>query len=159
VAGVAVLVAVLVALSVLAGCGGDGVAVDRFKVSVDGQTQCRALLNSLPSRVADEGRRTVTKSAYAAAWGDPAIVLRCGVGRPKGFTKFSQCQRANGIDWFVPDSVIDDLSADAVMTTVGRTPAIEVRLPAHYRPAGSAAVMVDLAPVLKAHTRETTPCT
>ena len=159
-AGVAVLIAVsFLAVSFLAGCGGDGVEVGRFKVSVDGQTQCRALLNSLPDRVADESRRTVTRSAYAAAWGDPAIVLRCGVGRPTGFTKFSQCQRADGIDWFVPDSVIDDLSADAVMTTVGRTPAIEVRLPAHYRPAGSAAVMVDLAPVLKAHTRETTPCT
>jgi len=152
-------VAVLLGVALVAGCGGDGVAVDRFKVSADGQAHCRAFLDALPDKVADESRRTVTKSAYAAAWGDPAIVLRCGVGRPEGFDKFSQCQRADGIDWFVPDSVIDDLSAEAVMTTVGRTPAIEVRLPAHYRPAGSAAVMVDLAPVVKAHTRATTPCT
>jgi hypothetical protein len=155
-AGVAVLLA-----AVVAGCGGggDGVEVDRFKVSTDGQTGCRAFLDALPHDVADQPRRTVRGSAYAAAWGDPAIVLRCGVGRPKGFDKFSQCQRANGVDWFVPDSVVDDQSAEAVLTTVGRTPAIEVRLPAHYRPTGPAAVMVDLAPVLKAHTRVTTPCT
>jgi hypothetical protein len=152
-------VAVLVALSALAGCGGDGVHVDRYDVRADDQTSCRTLLRALPDEVADQAERPVTGSAYAAAWGDPAIVLRCGVGRPEGFDKFSQCQRADGVDWFVPDAVIDDLSAEAVMTTVGRTPAIEVRLPAHYRPAGSAAVMVDLAPALKAHTRSTTPCT
>jgi hypothetical protein len=46
-----------------------------------------------------------------------------------------------------------------VMTTVGRAPAVEVVLPARYRPAGSAAVMVDLAATLRQHTRETTPCT
>jgi hypothetical protein len=63
------------------------------------------------------------------------------------------------VDWFVPDSVIDDLSADVVMTTVGRTPAVEVRLPARYRPAGSAAAMVDLAPTIKGHTQVTSPCT
>jgi hypothetical protein len=151
---------VVVLASLLGACGQDDtVAVDRFKVTRTGQTQCRALLDALPDEVADQSRRTVTGSAYAAAWGDPAIVLRCGVGRPKDFDKFSQCQRADGIDWFVPDAVIDDQSADAVMTTIGRTPAIDVRLPARYRPTGSAAVMVDLAPVLKAHTRQTTPCT
>ena len=152
-------VAVLLAVPLLAGCGGDGVHVDRYDVTADGRTSCPALLRALPDKVADQAERPVTGSTDAAAWGDPAIVLRCGVGRPDGFDKFSQCQRADGIDWFVPDSVIEDLSAEAVMTTVGRTPAIEVRLPAHYRPAGSAAVMVDLAPVLKARTRETTPCT
>lgn len=151
---------VVVLAALLGACGhGETVAVDRFEVSATGRTQCRALLEALPDRLADQSRRTVTKGAYAAAWGDPAIVLRCGVGRPKDFDKFSECQRADGVDWFVPDSVIDDQSADAVMTTIGRDPAVEVRLPAHYRPTGSAAVMVDLAPVLKAHTRVTTPCT
>ena len=155
-AGVVVLLAL-----VLGGCGGDGddVHVDDFTVTSAGKAGCEEVLDALPDHVADQPRRTVTGSTYAAAWGDPAIVLRCGIGRPDGFTKFSECQRTDGIDWFVPDSVIDDLSAEVVMTTVGRSPAIEVRLPAHYRPAGSAAAMVDLAPLVKQHTRETTPCT
>jgi hypothetical protein len=156
---VAGVVASVVLGTVLSGCGGDDVHVDRFTVSKVGQTACRALLEDLPDNVADQPRRTVTGSAYAAAYGDPAIVLRCGVGRPDGFDKFSQCQRTNGIDWFVPESTIDDLGADVVMTTVGRTPAVDVLLPAHYRPEGSAAAMVDLAATLKLHTTVTTPCT
>jgi hypothetical protein len=148
-------------VALLAGCGGggDGVHVDGFHLATADRRPCTDLLAALPSTLADQKKRTVTGSVYAAAWGDPAIVLRCGVGRPKGFDRFSQCQRTNGIDWFVPESTITDLGADVVMTTVGRSPALEVHLPAHYRPAGSAAAMVDLALTIKAHTTRTTPCT
>ncbi len=142
----------------VAGCGGNGLHVDRFAVSPAGHDACPGLLDALPSRVADQTDRPVTGSTYAAAWGDPAIVLRCGVGTPKGFDRFARCQHANGVDWFVPESEIGDQGATAVMTTIGRSPAIEVRLPARYRPAGAAAAMVDLAPVIKAHTSKTTPC-
>ena len=154
----AALLAVL--LAALAACGGDGVHVDGFAVASRDRAACRDLLRALPDGVADHSRRhDVTGSPYAAAWGDPAIVLRCGVGTPKGFDRFSRCQRADGVDWFVPESVIGDLGADAVMTTVGRSPAVEVTVPAQDRPAGTAAAMVDLAPVIKAHTTRTTPCT
>ena len=154
----AALLAVL--LAALAACGGDGVHVDGFAVASRDRAACRDLLRALPDGVADQSRRhDVTGSPYAAAWGDPAIVLRCGVGTPKGFDRFSRCQRADGVDWFVPESVIGDLGADAVMTTVGRSPAVEVTVPAQDRPAGTAAAMVDLAPVIKAHTTRTTPCT
>ena len=153
------VVALALLVPLVAGCGGgDGLQVDRFTVSPAGHDACPALLEALPSRVADQARRSVTGSTYAAGWGDPAIVLRCGVGNPKGFDRFSRCQHANGVDWFVPESVIGDQGEDAVMTTVGRSPAVEVRLPARYRPAGPAAAMVDLAPVIKAHTTKTTPC-
>jgi len=145
---------------VLAGCGGgDDVHVDGFHLATADRSACADLVSALPGTLDDRAKRAVSGSDYAAAWGDPAIVLRCGVGRPKGFDRFSQCQRTDGIDWFVPDSTITDLGADVVMTTVGRSPAVEVRLPAKYRPAGSAAAMVDLTPTIKAHTRKTTPCT
>ena len=51
---------------------------------------------------------------------------------------------------------MEDQGADVVMTTIGRSPAVEVRVPASYRP--STAAMVDLAKVVKAHTREVSPC-
>jgi hypothetical protein len=156
-----VVASALLLAGTLVACGGDDnhVSVSGFHVVAADRAACEKLLAAVPGSVADQSRRDVSGSAYAAAWGDPAIVLRCGVGKPKGFDRFSRCQRANGVDWFVPESVIGDLEADAVMTTVGRSPAVEVELPARYRPAGSAAVMVDLAPVLKAHTTKTTPCT
>jgi hypothetical protein len=83
-------------------------------------------------------------------------VLRCGVGKPKEYDRFAACQRANGVDWFVPERIIEDQSADVVMTTIGRSPAIEVAVPASYRP--STAAMVDLADVIKAHTTQVSPC-
>jgi hypothetical protein len=154
-----VVVSALVLAAVLVACGGDDrVAVRGFHVSADDRIPCEKLLAAVPRSVADQARRKVSDSPYAAAWGDPAIVLRCGVGKPNGFDKFSRCQRADGVDWFVPESVIGDLGADAVMTTIGRAPAIEVEIPARYRPAGSAAAMVDLAPLIKAHTVVQSEC-
>lgn len=156
-AGVAALVA---GTLLLAGCGSDDVHVGDFDVTATGRTACPAFLQALPEQVSGEPRRKVTGSPYAAAWGEPgeaAIVLRCGVGTPTGFTKFSTCQRANGIDWFVPESQIEDQRADVLMTTIGREPALEVLVPAHLRPPVPA--MVDLEQAVKAHTTETTPCT
>jgi hypothetical protein len=156
VAGVAALLAGAV---LLAGCGGDGVRVDGYHLAAADRAACAALLDALPARVADQPHRKVTGSPYAAAWGDPAIVLRCGVGKPAGYDRFARCQRADGVDWFVPESTIADQSKDAVMTTIGRSPAVEVGLPAHYRPEGAAGAMVDLAAAIKAHTAEIAPCT
>lgn len=153
-AGGAVLV-LLLGLTV-SGCGDGAVGVDSFEVSAAGRKACPALLGDLPSRVADQPRRATTGSTYAAAWGEDAIVLRCGVGRPADYDKFAACQRADGVDWFVPERIIEDQGADVVMTTLGRSPAVEVTVPASYRP--TTAPMIDLAKVIKAHTREVSPC-
>ncbi|MCZ4498131.1 MAG: hypothetical protein JWQ74_684 [Marmoricola sp.] len=151
------VVSVALAL-VVAGCGSsDGpVEVRAYAVPTAGQAACASLVAALPATVADQPRRATKGSPYAAAWGDRAIVLRCGVGTPKEFDKFSACQRTNGVDWFVPDRIINDQRADVLMTTIGRTPAIEVLVPASYRP--STAAMVDLGATIKAHTKVTRPC-
>ena len=152
-----ILVAGGVALTLaLTGCGGDTVKIDSFDVSAAGHEACPALLKDLPEKVADQPRRRTTGSTFAAAWGKDAIVLRCGVGKPKEYDKFAACQHADGVDWFVPERIIEDQSADVVMTTLGRSPAVEVVVPARYRP--STAAMVDLADVIKEHTREVSPC-
>jgi hypothetical protein len=147
---------VLAALTLVTGCGGDTVKVDSFDVSGAGRKACPGLLADLPAQVADQPRRPTSGSTFAAAWGKDAIVLRCGVGKPKEYDRFAACQRANGVDWFVPERIVEDQGADVVMTTLGRSPAIEVVVPAGYRP--STAAMVDLAEVIKAHTREVAPC-
>ncbi|MFL6109452.1 MAG: DUF3515 domain-containing protein [Marmoricola sp.] len=139
-----------------AGCGGSEVHVDRFSVTPAGHESCQALLAALPHKVADQPRRRTSGSTYAAAWGKPAIVLRCGVGRPADYDKFSACQTTDGVDWFVPESVMEDQTADVVMTTLGRSPNLEVKVPSEYRP--GTAPMVDLAKAIKQHTREVAPC-
>ena len=135
----------------LAGCGSNTVEVDRYPVSAAGRQDCPAFIHALPDHVSDQARRRVSGSSYAAAWGDPPIVLRCGVGRPAGFDRFSACQTANGIDWFVPDKAFEDQRADVVMTTVYRRPALQVHLPAEYRP--PVAAMADLTRTIRQHTK------
>jgi Protein of unknown function (DUF3515) len=146
----------LVALlgGVVVACGGDEVQVDRFPVSGADQSRCRALLKALPGSVADEPRRTVTGSTYAAAWGDPAIVLRCGVALPADFPG-APCITRNGIGWSVPADQADGRGPEVVMTLAFRRPVVQVRVPAHYRPNGPSEVMADLDAVVRTRTTST----
>jgi hypothetical protein len=146
-------VAGVVALLALTSCAVD---VPSTKVSGSQRKACAELVDSLPDHVSDQERRETKGNPLAAAWGDPPIVLRCGVGRPAGYDKFSACQVVNGLGWFVPEKTIGDQGADVVMTTVGRDPAVEVKVPATYRPPD--AVMVDLGTAVKAHTRLVKSC-
>jgi hypothetical protein len=149
---VAGVVALLLATSTA--CG--GVDIPATDVSGAQRTACERLVEALPDQVSDQPRRETDGDALGGAWGDPAIVLRCGVGTPEGYNRFAACQTVNGLDWFVPDETSKDQSLDVVMTTIGRRPAVEVRLPATYRP--PVAAMVDLGEVIEQHTQVTRPC-
>ena len=150
-------VACLALVGVLVGCTPGSVSVDTPDLSGADETACTNLVDALPDAVSDKERRPVDpEDAYAAAWGDPAIVLRCGVPAAQGFDDTATCQLVNGVGWFVPQEQIEDQSADVVMTTIGRTQNVEVTIPAGYRP--PAAAMVDLAPAVKRAIREIKPC-
>ena len=142
-AGVVVL---LLASSVACGA----LEVRRTEVTSAQREACTSLVKALPDRVSDLDRRELSGNPLAAAWGDPAIVLRCGVPTPAGYDKFAGCQTVNGLDWFVPDEVSDDQGLDVVLTTIGREPQVELVVPAQYRP--PVAAMVDLGAAIKAHT-------
>ena len=118
---------------------------------------CAALVDALPDEVADQPRRDVDSGdGYGAAWGDPAIELRCGVPRPNGFGRASECQSVNGVDWYVPESQQTGRPEDIVMTSVGRTVNVEVRIPATYWPPVN--TMVDLGAAVKKTLRSVKPC-
>jgi len=145
---------VVVLAILLAGCG--AVHVHDADVSAAERKACLALVDDVPHRVSERPRRETKGGDLSAAWGDPAIVLSCGVGTPEGYQPGSPCQRANGVDWFVPEDQISDQGKDVVLTTIGRTPSVEVVVPAEYRPPADA--MVDLADVIKKHTKVVEPC-
>ena len=74
------------------------------------QAACQRVTDALPDSVADQGRRsTQPAEALGGAWGDPPIVLQCGVDVPADFTRTSACQEADGVGWFVPDSQINEI--------------------------------------------------
>ena len=138
------------------GCS-DTVGVDAPQLSGADARACAALVHSLPRRLADQPRRRVDPGqGYAAAWGDPAIELRCGVPRPDGLSATSPCEHTNGVDWFIPADEQSGQSSDVTMTTVGRAVNIDVRIPSDYFPPATA--MVDLGPVVKRTLREVRPC-
>lgn len=62
------------------------------------------------------------------AWGDPAVIARCGM--PALGPTENQCIVINGIDW-----VAEDLGDGTKLTTFGREPAIEVLVPEEHGPA------------------------
>ena len=155
----AVVCAVLLTLT--GACSSGPVALDAPALSGAAAKACGALVDSLPSKVADLQRVDADPGkGFGAAWGDPAIELRCGVRRPSGLTATAACEVANGVGWFIPEAQQSGTNAgrptDITMTTVGRAEFVEVRIPADYWPPVS--TMVDLAPSLKRTIREVRPC-
>jgi hypothetical protein len=143
----------------LAGCGKEPVSIPTQRLTATDHARCQRLTDALPDSVADQGRRrTQPAEALGGAWGDPAIVAQCGTRVPPGFSRSAACQEADGVGWFIPDSQVNDQSADVVMSTAGYRPVLQVSVPATYRPNGLAAVMVELAPMVKQYTRLVHPC-
>ncbi|MDQ2783087.1 MAG: DUF3515 domain-containing protein [Actinomycetota bacterium] len=94
-------------------------------------TACTTAAAAWPGSVS--GRSVVTTdpvSSAVRAWGDPAIVARCGVDPPGPTT--DDCLTVNGVDW-----VATPLSDGTRFVTYGRDPAIEVLIPRGDQPEGS----------------------
>jgi hypothetical protein len=65
------------------------------------QRACQELVAALPTDLGDRPARPVdSPSPYVAAWGDPAVTLRCGVARPPSFIATADVQQINGVSWF-----------------------------------------------------------
>jgi len=106
---------------------------------------CPAVLDTLPDTLDDLAARTVTsESAHVAAWGEPAVVLRCGVPTPPGFRRGSAPIEVNGVAWFqrVDPGVV-------TWTTVDRPVNVEVAVPVVYESQGG--LLVEFAaPIARA---------
>lgn len=89
---------------------------------------CRKVSRHWPRTVGNMARTgTTSDSPTVAAWGDPAVIARCGVTSPGPTT--DQCITVSGVDW-----VQHRLSDGARFVTFGRDPAVEVLVPHDYAP-------------------------
>jgi len=150
----------LLAAGLLAGCAGGGsVAVEAPAPSARDRVACERILAALPDTLAGEERRSVTPAdAPGTAWGDPPIVLTCGVEMPAEFDEFATCVEANGVDWFVPAEQVEDDSRDVTFSTAGYRPIVELSVPAEYRPEGGAAALAELAEPVGKRLETVQPC-
>ena len=141
----------LVAALALTGCG--------RQVAVEPPQQppaiCSDLIDALPETVDGAGRRPTTPASPAtAAWGEPPIVVRCGVAQPAALTSTSVLLEVNGIGWLP-----EPLAAGTLFTAVefpdsepgqaSELPFVEVAIPQEYQSPGgiisdiSAAITTD----------------
>lgn len=96
-------------------------------VTPEAGASCPALMEALPLEVVGvPSRRVRSDSPFAYAWGEPPVVLVCGVDRPEGFAPDSALFQINGVQWFVDDSDPDVV----VWTSVDRPVYVEVTVPA-----------------------------
>jgi hypothetical protein len=121
-----------VAVTLLVACSGGSLPA----APQAGDPACGSALAKVPSTVLGQARGS-TSTGGTAVYGDPPIVVRCGVP-PLGPTQLP-CLSVNDVDW-----VIDESGDPLVFTTFGRSPAIEVRIPASYPKTGDSAALVQL---------------
>jgi hypothetical protein len=99
---------------------------------------CNKVLEQLPVQLGALQPRVVhahPDSPYVVAWGDPAVVLSCGVGRPKDLTPGSAAEFVTaGPDTGPFYDVVNAGAGSAnVFTTVDRGPYISVEVPSKYQ--------------------------
>jgi len=103
------------------------VAVDTPDVTPAADLACPVLMSQLPLELAGETSRMVqSDSPYAYAWGDPPVVLVCGVDPPAGYVVGTSGIVINGVEWFVDTTDPDTV----VWTTVDRNVPVQMQVPA-----------------------------
>jgi Protein of unknown function (DUF3515) len=136
----------------LTSCGPGSVSVEPTRPSGAAAAACRTLVDRLPDEVAGADSRPVQPAnSLAASWGDPPIVLRCGVAKPAELRPSSHCTEINGVGWFA-----ERATRGYIFTTIGRAAFVEVTVPSEYEP--PAAPLIDLAGAVRNAIPERTPC-
>ncbi len=126
-----------------------GVSACARPVDVSGSPSdpaCEPFLASVPVIVIEQRlRETIPADASAAAWGDPPIVVRCGVDSPAAFDPSSAVIEVESVTWFP-----EPLSNGTLFTTIDRTPRIEVAVPRDFSPEVN--VLIELADSIREQT-------
>jgi hypothetical protein len=104
---------------------------------------CSRALAAAPGVVLGKPR-TPLDVRGALAWGDPQIVLRCGLAAPGPTT--AECLEVDGVDWVIGDPAVDPV----VFMLLGRDPAVDLSVPASYGRSAASGALVDVAAVAKA---------
>ncbi|MGW2646466.1 DUF3515 domain-containing protein [Streptomyces sp. NPDC001393] len=145
-------------LIAVAGCSSADDSATVAVPSPDAKTApvCRELHRALPRKLDGRSRNDPEpRSAYTAGWGNPAIILRCGVARPpkmidpkvaEGGDPDAIAGGVNGVDWLMQKQ------SDGTwrFTTAGRVAYVQIGLPKGMSAQEEGtAILTDLAPAVK----------
>ena len=123
----------------LGACGFGAVDVPASSPQPGTQGICATLVADLPDVVDDAVRRDLAgQTPGAAVWGQPPIILRCGVAPPAGIDPTQAVLEVAGVGW---SAVPGD--GGTFFYALDRAAIVEVAIPDDYAP--EAQVLVDLA--------------
>lgn len=135
---------VVLGVPLLTGCGFGAVDVDPHEPELGAAGVCSDLEAELPDTVDDAVRRDVEPpSDIVAAWGEPPIILRCGVPLPASYRPDVTLHDIDGVGWLTEPG-----DGGTFFTAADRQVLIEVAVPDDYAP--EADVLADLAPAILA---------
>ncbi|KOG34835.1 DUF3515 domain-containing protein [Streptomyces resistomycificus] len=138
----------LVLLITVAGCSSADDTASAAVPTPDAKATklCRELDKTLPSEVDGQDRRDPEpSSALTAGWGNPAIILRCGVPRPAAVNDpDADGVDVDGVGWLLQEQ---DDGAFRFTTTL-REAYVEVTIPKE-RTGDGMAPLVDVAPAVR----------
>ena len=141
----------------LVACGKEPVSIPTLRLTAADQAVCQRVANALPDKLAGHGaRKTQPAAALGGAWGDPAIVVQCGVDASTNAG--DSCTETDGVAWYADAGASRDDSADLVVSTAGRGPIVQLTVPAAYRPDAVGAALAQLAPIVREQTRPQESC-
>lgn len=131
----------------LSGCGRQ-VAVT---APSDPPTACRELQANLPDTLDGAGRRPTTPDSPAtAAWGEPPLVMRCGVPRPPALEPTSVLLDVDSVGWLPEPLEAGTLFTSVDWPTSEQPVYVEIAIPDAYAAPGS--IVADLTAALTATT-------
>lgn len=143
---------------VVAGCSG-AVEVDVPEMTETQAAACDALVDDLPSTLAEQERVDIApEDAPGAAYGDPAIVVTCGVPAPEEFSSAGSCELVNDVGWWAPPEQFSDEELDLTLYSAGYDPVVEILVPAEIKVNAGAAAMAVLSPLVTQHTELVEVC-
>ena len=97
--------------------------------------QCTKVLQRLPVQLHGLAPRvvhTTPDTPFVVAWGDPPVILRCGVGRPAALHPGSSAQLLSATGSAGPYFAVTRSGDDEVWTVVDRAVYIAIAVPARY---------------------------
>ena len=104
---------------------GKAALVARSIADIKGVTQAEDVTGPYDVIVRAEARNVDELGKLVVAWGEPAVVLRCGVPRPAEFVAGApNVVAVNGVSWFVQER-----GARNLWTVVDRPVYVEVSVP------------------------------
>jgi hypothetical protein len=114
-------------------------------VTPEADASCPALMKTLPLELSgQQSRRVKSDTPFAYAWGDPPVVLVCGVDRPAGWVVGASAIQINGVQFYVDTDDPDT----TVWTTVDRPVYVEISLPSSVDSAPVTALTPQIAQAL-----------